>query len=301
MRDTGLDKLKILRVERGGGAHEAFMDTADGRFCVLHTGEGPEAATGIADALTDGWPRSFDRMWLHRGMLGAIREKAGNAFEWTGAWRPGERRRGAGGAGPAAAGPVRAAAGPAGRGPARTAGRYGNASVRGGADGAGASGPGPVGITYAGCFATGRGGSVHDHLDLVGMSKDVYSGVVAGIEECRQGAQGASGSYSIVGRTVDFTFEKPLPDLPLFIESVFDTAKPFKLWGLDSKLEDGYFDVVGIDLHTGDAMNFEVTKDFMRVYLSKGSCGNTVLRLLTHLQLRCDVEASCKQVDRLLR
>lgn len=146
-----------------------------------------------------------------------------------------------------------------------------------------------------------RGKSVLDHLDLIRISKDVYSDAVDGIEECRLGTRTVDGRRIAGGRTLDFTFKTPVPDLRLFIGRIFDSAKPFKLWGLESRLEDGYFDVLGIDLHAGGSMNFEVTRDFMRVYLSEGSCGNTVLRLLANLQLCYGRGVACERVDQLVR
>ena len=54
-------------------------------------------------------------------------------------------------------------------------------------------------------------------------------------------------------------------------------------------------------MHTGDSMNFEVTRDFMRVYLSERSRGGSVLRLLTNLQRYYGRGVACEQVDRLMR
>ena len=127
------------------------------------------------------------------------------------------------------------------------------------------------------------------------------SDVISGVEEYRLGARQVDGKHIIKGKTIDVTFKKPIPDLQLFISRVFSAAKPFRLWGLESRLEDGYFDVLGTDLHTGDSMNFEITKDFMRIYLSEGSCGNTVLRLLTNLQQYYGRGIACERVDQLVR
>ena len=42
--------------------------------------------------------------------------------------------------------------------------------------------------------------------------------------------------------------------------------------------------VVAVDLHTGDPIDLEVTPSTIRIYLPKGSCGNTVLRIYVNLQ-----------------
>lgn len=96
VEDTGASKLKILRVEHGGGARELFMDAADDRFYILHTNERLETATKIADMLADGESCSFDRMWMHHAMLEAIVKKAGNSFGGFGVKYSDELRRRAG-------------------------------------------------------------------------------------------------------------------------------------------------------------------------------------------------------------
>ena len=310
--DTGVDKLKILRVECGGGVHEAFMDTSDGRFCVLHTNERSETATRVVDMLTGGWSHPLDRVWMHHGMLEAIAKRAGNFLRGFGAKYSGElSRRGKEGRGsaPEIESLSMAIDGPVARGVDRAVrnaeclgnvvaynrlrimrGQAGNPDEHAIDD-----------VTSSGRFAMKRGRSVLDHLDLVGVSKDVYSNVVGGIEECRLGTRQVGGKHVARGRALDFAFRKPIPDLQLFMRRVFSTTRPFRLWGLESRLEDGYFNVAGVDLHTGSSMNFEITRDFMRVYLSAESRGSAVLRLLTNLQLYYGRGIACERVDQLVR
>jgi hypothetical protein len=74
--------------------------------------------------------------------------------------------------------------------------------------------------------------------------------------------------------------------------SIFRPAKPFRLFGLYSRSDDNRVDVEAIDLHTGDPLSVEITPQWMRVYLPRGSCGNVVARLFTNLQhaLHSDIE-----------
>ena len=44
------------------------------------------------------------------------------------------------------------------------------------------------------------------------------------------------------------------------------------------------FRVNAIDLHVGKRMSFELSPEFMRVYLAPGGCGNSLARLYTNLQ-----------------
>ena len=310
IEDTGVNKLKILRVEHGEDTHESFMDTTDDRFYILHTNEKSETATRIVDMFTDGSSHAFDRMWMHHGILEAIVKKAGNSFGGFGVKYSDELYRKADEDGSKSAiedlnitvnGSMARTVEEIMRneGCLESAIAYNKLRITRGEDGSPDCASDDV--TNAGYFAMKHGKSVRDHLDLVDISKNVYSDAINGIEECRLGTRHINGKDIIGGRTLNFTFSKSIPDLPLFISRVFNATKPFKIWGLESELEDGYFDVLGIDLHTNDSIDFEITKDFMRVYLSKGSCGNTVLRLLTNLQLYYGRGVACEQVDRVVR
>lgn len=310
VEDTGVNKLKILRVEDGEGMREWFMDTADGRFYILHTNEGLKTAARVVDTLTDGWSHSFDRMWMHHAMLEAIAKKSGNTLGGFGVRYSGDLDRKAGEGGSkqpiedlritvngSMAHRVEQIMQSEDR--LQSAIAYNRLRITRGEDGS--PDCASVDVTSKGYFAMKHGKSIPDHLDLVDISKDVYSETVVGIEKYRFGTQQAKGTHVIKGKTIDITFRRPIPDLDMFLKKVFNTTKPFRIFGLKSKLEDGYFKVLGTDMHTGDSMNFEVTRDFMRVYLSERSCGNSVLRLLTNLQHYYGRGVTCERVDRLVR
>jgi hypothetical protein len=54
--------------------------------------------------------------------------------------------------------------------------------------------------------------------------------------------------------------------------------------GLPIKTGERSFRVSAIDLHVGRRMSFELSPEFMRVYLAPGGCGNSLARLYTNLQ-----------------
>ena len=110
------------------------------------------------------------------------------------------------------------------------------------------------------------------------------------------GVKEVDGRTLVDGKSFDFVFESPPEDLDLFIDRMFSPAEPFRLWGLQSKIRDGYYKITAVDLHAGTTINFDVGGDLMRAYLYKGSCGNTILRLLTNLQMHCDAGIKCRQV-----
>jgi len=52
-----------------------------------------------------------------------------------------------------------------------------------------------------------------------------------------------------------------------------------------------------VDLHIGQRLGVEVGRDWMRLYLQAGTCGNTVARLVSNLQTRFDGALSLTDPD----
>lgn len=304
MVDTGLDKMKIMRTDVMGTKCEFYADVSDKRFHTLHTtAKSGDAARAVA-AITsmDGLP--LDRMWLSDSLLKALANRAG-----------GDAFRGFG---------VKYASGFPGNGQAgsledlslsvngslaseieehirknphlKKSMAYGKIRLKQGEE------ADPYSYVHdeidkEGHFAVKRGKSVQDHLYLVNEARALYETAINEIEECRLGSSQEGGRWTITGNPLYFEFDEPMQDLRRFITRLFDSTKPFRLWGLESEVEDGYYNVAGIDFHTGDPINFEITSDMMRVYLSEESCGNTIMRLLCNLQDRFGTRIRCKQVD----
>lgn len=51
------------------------------------------------------------------------------------------------------------------------------------------------------------------------------------------------------------------------------------------------------DLHIGRRLSVEVGRDWMRVYLNAGTCGNTIARLVSNLQTTFDGALSLTPPD----
>lgn len=95
------------------------------------------------------------------------------------------------------------------------------------------------------------------------------------------------GGASFAGMPIGIRFSRPIPDLPAFCEELFSSRAPFRLWGRPAVTEDRAL-VEAVDLHVGQRIGMELGHDWMRVYLRAGSCGNTVARLISNLQMRFD-------------
>ena len=301
---TGLDRMKILRVRRGEVATEFFLDMKDERFLRLHTNARAEDTNRIVNALVRDGNHTFDNVWLHSSMLKRLADRPGNSFRGFGisysgrVFRPGEGEHGnADSLSLSISGSlakkiqdiveniqdVR-----------RVAAHSSVRIMRG-------SGTDPYDfvqddIHSTGYFAAKRGKSVQDHLRLVDACKDEYSRTIADIESMRIGTSEVGGKMLAGGRPFDFVFPDGVEDLDLFIDGMFNSAMPFNLWGMKSVVRKGYYKILAVDLHTGSPVDFEIARDFMRVYLFKGGCGNTLLRILTNLQLHYDAGITCDQI-----
>lgn len=152
-------------------------------------------------------------------------------------------------------------------------------------------------IGNIGRFAVEQGASINEHLDVVSGYKDEYSGVVSRVEDGMLGVENDHGFKSLKGAPFTIKFAKKIPDLEKFIDDVFNSREPFKLWGARQEISEGYYSVLGVDMHEGSSIDFEMADDMMRVYLHKGSCGNTLLRLFTNLQLRYDTRIECEELE----
>lgn len=307
MEDTGVEGVKILRVHAGGAACEFYADVADKRFVVLHTAAGSDIAGRAVAAIADADRLGLDRMWLPDPLLRALAQRAGaGALQGLAARRiggfPGTGRGSSESFDLDVRGPLASEADRHARRNRRLAGAtaYRKITLVIG-DGDGPLGRACVDVGRDGRLAAGSGGSLHGHLRLVDEARALYAGTVRGIEGCRPGSMYSDGELDIVGSPVHIRICDPLRDVGAFIDRLFDSTRPFRLWGLKSEVDDGYYTVAGLDLHTASLMNFEIASNMMRVYLSGESRGSAVLRLLCNLQDIFGAAARCRRVEELVR
>lgn len=300
--DTDVEKLKIIQISSDGvGNIEMFLDIQDSRFLVLHTNVLSDLATYVIEELVDEQQHGFDHTWFHSMFLRNLPEKEGNEFHGIGIKYSNEylenRYTNPEDLGVSASGSLatrllqivenddlikhRSAYNKIGimRGDMT----YPDSFVQ-------------DEISNNGYFSVRRGKSVQDHLMLIDMVKEDYANTMKIIEDNRIGLTDINGRTLVEGRPFDFIFHNKIEDLESFTTTLFNCAKPFKLWGIKSQITRDYFRIAAVDLHTGTPMNFEVADDLVRVYLSKDCCGNTILRLLTNLQTYFDSSITCKQV-----
>lgn len=95
------------------------------------------------------------------------------------------------------------------------------------------------------------------------------------------------GLSSVIGVPIGIRFARHIDDLDRFCTELFSSREPFRLWG-NPVILDGVATVEAVDLHVGERITLDIGRDWMRVYLRAGSCGNTVARLVCNLQSRFD-------------
>jgi hypothetical protein len=134
----------------------------------------------------------------------------------------------------------------------------------------------------------GHGTSLNLHLsNSAGISKK-YGSVIRSVENEHSLGWDRTAGGSLVHRGAPFIVRFPesfvVTDLQELAGSIFRATKPFRLFGLYSESSERRVDIEAIDLHTGDPLSVELTKEWMRVFLPRGSCGNVLARLYTNLQ-----------------
>ncbi|MGW1902906.1 hypothetical protein ACWCQB_37320 [Streptomyces hirsutus] len=98
---------------------------------------------------------------------------------------------------------------------------------------------------------------------------------------------GDEGGSRFEGSPIAIRFSRQIPNLEHFVTSLFASRQPFRLWGIPEVSGD-VATVEAVDLHVGQTLRLEIGLRWMRVYLDKGTCGNTIARLVSNLQHRFD-------------
>ena len=146
-------------------------------------------------------------------------------------------------------------------------------------------------ISYSGKF-TVKGNSFDKHLELLHQTLSNYEKLLGGIEQNRISYVHKEPGYNIEGSPFKLKLTKRIKNIESFLNSLLSSTNPFRLWGVRKKIDENYYVIDCVDLHTGSKLDLECSPDWIRIYLPEGACGNVVLRLLTNIQHHYDSEAS---------
>jgi hypothetical protein len=148
-------------------------------------------------------------------------------------------------------------------------------------------------VNRKGKFAA-SGDSLELHLQFVGAVVERYSRFVTMCESksiawtSLASGDEDDGGGSFTGGPIVVLFSRSIPNQQLFLEELFSSRAPFRLWGVPEISSDGVAEVEAVDLHVGQRLRVDVGDRWLRIYLEAGGCGNTVARLVSNLQHRFD-------------
>ncbi len=149
---------------------------------------------------------------------------------------------------------------------------------------------------------THRGASFREGNNYLRYVSEVYEKSTRSIEELAWLSAepvnvGSDSRHSIKGFPVVFNFQNELSDAVFsnFISLTFDSGGgPFRLWGNPIHLGERKVHVYGMDLHLWQKIYMEFTPKYFLFLLPKGTCGNTIHRMVANIQRFIDpaVQAS---------
>lgn len=301
VQDTGIDTIKILYLMSGKSSSASFfVDIKDDRFWTLHTNSLAENTSKLIPKLARSPEHQIDRAWIPTQILQKIPTLNGNTFDGIGLryedfFNPRDEE----------SLPIEELSLTAYGSSSRKALEavmeknelqqsisYSKIRVLRGAKNSFTKDI----INYDGSFSVKKGASSDDHVFLVDQTTDNYKEVITRTEKLRLGTHELEGYKTIEGKAFNFEFKRRIENIEFFLSRLLSTSEPFRLWGIRTKLAKDYYQVLAVDMHTGYPLDFEVTSDFMRVYLPDGACGNTILRLYTNLQHSYDSRTRCVEI-----
>ncbi|MGW3022758.1 hypothetical protein [Streptomyces sp. NPDC001221] len=135
-------------------------------------------------------------------------------------------------------------------------------------------------------------GDIEYHLQFVNVVVERYRNLVNLCERSTLSwdaiGQGDFAGMTFSGRPIALRFSREIPDMEQFAASIFAARQPFRLWAIPEIGADGVIRADAVDLHVGQSVRLEIGRQWMRIYLEPGGCGNAVVRLVSNLQHRFD-------------
>lgn len=143
------------------------------------------------------------------------------------------------------------------------------------------------GVSRQGRFVA-RGDSFEFHQEVVRSVTGRYRRLIDLLEQRMiHWRELPEGGAQMGGSTIVIQFSRTIPDRELFLDQLFSAREPFRLWGIPVE-RNGVAEVEAVDLHVGRKLRFDIGRDWLRVYMFEGGCGNSVARLITNLQHHFD-------------
>jgi hypothetical protein len=285
---TGLPEIQVIRLHHNNTQAKFFVDTSDPRFWLLHTNNLAKDAQHLFNRLVHSPKAVFDKAWMPMEMIQKIVHLPRNSFRGFGLSykdffdlskeeeQPVAelKMRVSGINSVNALNALRAET------KIQNSLSYSMVRLRRGD-------PNRYVINemgYEGRFTATGGYSIEDYMSLIEATREIYKNSLETIEHNSLGIKEVEGRTLIEGQAFDLVLKREIENPSSFADILTNSKTPFRIWGLKNKISKEYCQVFGVDLHTGDPFNLEISDHLIRVYLRQGACGNSVLRLYTNLQ-----------------
>lgn len=164
--------------------------------------------------------------------------------------------------------------------------------------------PSPVGRGghdfYSDGKVTNRSGNFRDHRTHIIYIQRIYDELMKitedkvwySIQEANISTPGAF--QKLIGSPLSINFKEPLNQETFdhWIKSTFGRSRNrFRLWGNPIRLGPKKIHVYGVDRHLWQPIFMEITDKHLLAIIPRGTCGNTVHRLVTNIQRYIDPAA----------
>ncbi|MGE5342447.1 MAG: hypothetical protein ACM3SY_13300 [Candidatus Omnitrophota bacterium] len=147
---------------------------------------------------------------------------------------------------------------------------------------------------------TNRSGDFRDHRNHILYIQHIYDSLMKKTEEKiwfsieKETVKTLGEFQNVIGSPLTIKFKEPLnkETFDYWIASTFGrTRNRFRLWGNPIRLGSKKVHVYGVDRHLWQPIFMEFTDKHLMAIIPKGTCGNTVHRLVTNIQRFIDPAA----------
>jgi hypothetical protein len=142
------------------------------------------------------------------------------------------------------------------------------------------------------------GNSISLHLGAVNHLVNLYSQLIENLEdELGLGFVHGEDGDELQGHPLTLRFSKPVPDFLGLVGEILSCREPVRFWGVVSHEETDFVRAEVVDLHSASRLRMDFTPMHITAYLFKGSCGNSIARLVRIVQEHLDPTV-CFELER---
>jgi len=147
---------------------------------------------------------------------------------------------------------------------------------------------------------TNRSGNFRDHRSHIIYIHRIYDALMEMTEKKiwssleKETIQTPGAFQKLIGSPLSIKFKEPLnkETFDYWVKSTFGrTRNRFRLWGNPIRLGPKKVHIYGVDRHLWQPIFMEITDQHLTAIIPKGTCGNTVHRLVTNIQRFIDPAA----------